>query len=366
MIAVATGHARIDDPEQGCVQLRTRLGSDLGPLEIADPNKFGSLWDWYSYWKSSGSSTYQSRRDYVNSLCVAVVNALEHLMRGEHDDAPDGAEASAVFSERYGYRAAPGQTEVTIREDAPKELRKVVIDNAVEERLDYDGLFALAARIGKKPWESAEPCQSGVSSPVQLARLVSSWDWHLVYDFIEAICRRLEELDECRQGGDSAREFSATLNQYFLHAGIGWQLAQGRITTRGTEAFEAVVRTAIPALEQSALTTSAGEIHKALGCLSRRPTADLTGAIQHAFAALECTARVVSGDASATLGEILKRDPGLIPKPLDSAVEKAWGYASEMGRHLQEGREPRREEVELVVGIAATVATYLSKKAPQP
>jgi hypothetical protein len=63
---------------------------------------------------------------------------------------------------------------------------------------------------------------------------------------------------------------------------------------------------------------------------------------------------------SATLGDILKRHPALIPKPLDTAVEKAWGYASQMGRHIQEGRKPERKEVELIVGMAATVATYLS------
>ncbi len=51
-----------------------------------------------------------------------------------------------------------------------------------------------------------------------------------------------------------------------------------------------------------------------------------------------------------------------MPKPLDIAVEKAWGYASEMGRHLQEGRTPERGEVELIVGIAATIATYLARK----
>jgi hypothetical protein len=79
------------------------------------------------------------------------------------------------------------------------------------------------------------------------------------------------------------------------------------------------------------------------------------------MAALECVARTASGDAD-TLGAILKRNPGLIPKPLDTAVEKAWGYASEKGRHIKEGNEPTRDEAELIVGIEATVATYLSKK----
>jgi hypothetical protein len=39
-----------------------------------------------------------------------------------------------------------------------------------------------------------------------------------------------------------------------------------------------------------------------------------------------------------------------------------WGYASNEARHVEEGREPQREEAELVVGLAAVVATYLTKK----
>ena len=90
--------------------------------------------------------------------------------------------------------------------------------------------------------------------------------------------------------------------------------------------------------------------------------ATTTGAAHHAMNALECVARDVCGDERATLGQILDRYSDLIPRPLDTAVEKAWAYASEMARHIREGREPEREEVELVVGLAATVATYLSRK----
>jgi hypothetical protein len=76
-------------------------------------------------------------------------------------------------------------------------------------------------------------------------------------------------------------------------------------------------------------------------------------------------ARTACGDPSPTLGKLLERYPKLIPKPLDSAVEKAWGYASEKGRHIREGEEPSRDEAELIVGIAATVATFLSRKLPK-
>ena len=80
------------------------------------------------------------------------------------------------------------------------------------------------------------------------------------------------------------------------------------------------------------------------------------------MAALECVARVCCGDEKSTLGEILKRYRDLIPKPLDEAVTKIWGFASENARHINEGREPTIEEAELVVTMVAGVSTYLSKK----
>ena len=48
-----------------------------------------------------------------------------------------------------------------------------------------------------------------------------------------------------------------------------------------------------------------------------------------------------------------------LPPPLDTALHKLWGFASEQGRHIQEGREPRFEEAELVVTVASAVSVYL-------
>ncbi|HEV2398599.1 MAG TPA: hypothetical protein VGS27_16765 [Candidatus Sulfotelmatobacter sp.] len=79
------------------------------------------------------------------------------------------------------------------------------------------------------------------------------------------------------------------------------------------------------------------------------------------MAALECVAGDVCGDKQATLGEIIKRYPGTITTPLDDSVATAWGYASEMARHIREGRKPERKDVELIVGLAATVANCLCR-----
>lgn len=90
----------------------------------------------------------------------------------------------------------------------------------------------------------------------------------------------------------------------------------------------------------------------------------MDNAIQHSMAALECVARDISGDPNQTLGALMKTH-GIklaIPRSLDAAVEKAWGYASEVGRHLQEGREPSAEEAELVTTVCAAVVTYLVKR----
>jgi hypothetical protein len=164
-------------------------------------------------------------------------------------------------------------------------------------------------------------------------------------------------------GGLDARKFAAEMNAHFVEEGIGWQLVDGEIVTRGTETFESVVKDAGDALKKSSRPTAANHIHEALQDLSRRPRADLPGAIYHAMGALEAVARDLSGDSKATLGEVLKRNPGvLLPRPLDTALAHVWGYASNEARHIQEGREPTREEAELLVGLAAVLATYLTNK----
>jgi hypothetical protein len=143
-------------------------------------------------------------------------------------------------------------------------------------------------------------------------------------------------------------------------------MTNGQIEYRGSESFEKVVETAKSALDVAGRTTVKEEIHKALEDLSRRPSPDLTGAVHHAMGALECVAKDVCEEEKGTLGEIVKRHPEKFPQPLGDAVSKLYGFASDKGRHIKEGGEPAQKEVELIVGIAATVATYLIRSVEQP
>lgn len=261
------------------------------------------------------------------------------------------------FSKRNRYTGTG--SEITIREDAPEGLRFAVLETARELGWAPSSLRDIACRVLRvRPNPSNWSEYPNVWSEVQ--DLVYGCDWYKGYDVIEAIHAAMLRHDRDCHRADASR-FAAQLNSYFLEEGIGWQLVDGQILSRGTEAFESVVANAEEALAKSGRPTAAGHVHEALQDLSRRPKPDLGGAVYHSMGALEAVARDLSGDAKATLGEVLKRHP-MLPKPLDTALSLLWGYASNEARHVKEGRELNREEAELIVGLAAVAATYLAKK----
>ena len=120
LIAVGMGK-RIDDTEGEYTELRGHVSADLRSLGISDPNGFQSLWDWYGYWKANGLSSYQSRREYINALYKPVIEALEAPPVKKTQD--EVAMDKPTFSVRQGYINPDSQAEITIREDAPDDVR---------------------------------------------------------------------------------------------------------------------------------------------------------------------------------------------------------------------------------------------------
>lgn len=266
------------------------------------------------------------------------------------------------FSERHGFE--PTDAEIKIRHDAPGELRSVVVDIAYEAGLDPHSMRSIACKV-LRTTEDSSNWSAFPNVDGEVRDHLASCEWYEVYDIIEAAYRNLlrgEEKNACAEESSRAEYFSTELNKYFRKKGIGWQSIAGNIEVRGAESFEAAVKTARESLKGTGRDTAASEIHEALKDLSRRPTPDLTGALHHALAALECVARDVTGDLKPTLGPLVGKHPTLIPAPLDKAVEKIWGFASERGRHLKEGGELEEEEVELAVATSAAVITYLVKR----
>jgi hypothetical protein len=265
------------------------------------------------------------------------------------------------FSKRHGFSGGP--KEITVREDAPETLRYFVLQTAADLGWQPSFLRRVLCRVVRaRPDEGNWGEYPNIWGEVQ--DLMYRCDWFKVYDLIDEIYRRFARSDE-HSGGENACVFACEVNDFFAEEGIGWQLVNGQILTRGTEAFETMVTEAASALETSARPRAARHLHEARQDLSRRPEADLPGAAYHAIGSLECVARDLTGDSKATFGQILKLHPDLLPKPLGAALSQVWGYASNEARHVLEGREISRAEAELLVGLSATVSTYLLRK-PSP
>ena len=265
-------------------------------------------------------------------------------------------DSTSSFSERFGYQSP--EIEITIREDAPEQIR--------------DGVLMLAYAAGMGPGVLRDViCKVLLQRPNvenwsagnienEVHGLIDAAPWHKIYDIAE---RLYSEIGADDYSGNKQVEYENRLTQLFREQGVGWQMQKGKIVVRGSEAFTLATQDAVETMRKANAPTAASEIHEALTDISRRPNADVTGAIQHAMAALECVARELNG-TSDTLGRIIGKLE--LPAPLDGALHKLWGFASEQGRHIQEGREPSFEEAELVVTVASAVSVYLLRRKAMP
>jgi AbiJ N-terminal domain 4 len=259
---------------------------------------------------------------------------------------------SEPFSRRQRYRPEP---DITIRDVAPGWLRYQVLQIACDVGVTTSRIVRVVRRV-----LLATPDPYSDSTWDETVEHLRTCEWYKVYDVAEGLYSELAH----PYVTDAAVQYESELNAVLRDGGVGWHMIVGRFVVGGSEPFEAAMREASDTLARHARPTASRELQEALLDLSRRPEPDLSGAVHHATNALECVARDVSGDAGATLGKVISQHAqalGIVP-PLNQALVKLWGYASEQGRHLREGRDPGFEEVELVVTIAAAVSTYLSKK----
>lgn len=283
----------------------------------------------------------------LEALIPAIEDALAAIDSGS---GWPPSESRETFSSRFGFET---EREIVYRTDAPPELRSKIVDIAYGASVAPGDVRETVCRclcvtpnfdVGHNEGMIAESRD-----------FLADCAWYEVYNVIEAICKDLAP--------DGREYFETKINMMFRQVGIGWQLVDGKVTHRGEEPFQVIAQAALEQLEHADLKTGGEEFGDAIGDLSHRPEPKLSGAIDHAYKAVECVMRSLCGENDATLGKLIDRYKGTIPPPLDSAVKKLWGYASQYGRHRTEGENPHVEEAELAVHVAAAVITYLSKKA---
>ena len=259
------------------------------------------------------------------------------------------------FSERQGYR--PPAVQITVREDAPSELRGAIPLIAEGAGMRPSAMRRVICGVLLVPpdpsnWSEYPNIRHEVD------RLMDRAPWHKVYDIAEALYAEVA----AHRAWDSgpADEFERRLNGFLVENGIGWELRNSQITHRGSETFARSTNEVPDRLEESGFQRAGNEMREALRDISRRPEPDITGAIQHAMAALEATAREVAGQPNPTLGKLV---PVLgLPAPLDQAIHKLWGYASDRCRHIREGQTVEHTEAELIVTVAGALCAFLAHR----
>ena len=251
-----------------------------------------------------------------------------------------------TFSQRHGF--ASSNVETLIHNDAPEAARIAVVMGARDL-----GLWPSTIReticnlLFKRPDPSNWSEYPNVWNEVQ--EILEDCSWYRVYDIAEALSRQLHPMGH-------SEEYAKILNRCFYENGIGWEMQDGEILYRSDTGSDTIQK-ALQDLEVTGRKSAASELREARKDISRRPSPDTTGAVQHSVAALEAVARDILNKPKPTLGQLIASLD--IPKPIDEATEKIWGFASNYARHVQEGRVVRLAEAELVVNFASALCSYL-------
>ncbi|PRY76261.1 hypothetical protein CLV80_10960 [Yoonia maritima] len=252
------------------------------------------------------------------------------------------------FSKKHGYSSNPA---IRFREAAPEGLRYAIIQCAYDF-LNYDQIRTCLCRtLVQAPdsynWSEIPNIRDEVMG------LIGDAEWYKVYDAVEDLVSYIED----RRGYDAAVEFAGKINSIFEDIGAGWQvMAHEGVVMRGDADFEGAVASSHSVLGATGFDVAQREIREALADLSRRPEADLTGAIHHALGALEVTLRYIHG-SEGDLNSLATK-VGL-PKPLDEALKKMWGYSSNFGRHVSPTKVPTADDAQLIVHLSSAYCKYL-------
>lgn len=261
------------------------------------------------------------------------------------------------FSARYDYR--PTSKPITVRKDAPDTLRNAIVLLAQKANMPPYELREVVCNVLLVRPDTENYWSDG---PIlhEVECLLENAHWYKIYEVAEAIYVALQNGDSQITYSLDPAEFECRLNEFLVENGIGWELQEGKFIHRGADVFTRSTQEVPRILEENGFQNAANEIREALQDISRIPQPDITGSLQHVMAALEATAREVTGKPKPTLGSLISELN--LPSPLDKATHKLWGYASNQARHGSEQRTIDRTEAELVVTVAGALCAFISQR----
>ena len=254
------------------------------------------------------------------------------------------------FSERNNLRTT--NIPIVIRNDALDDFKVWLIGLAKRVNISVDTILHI---VCQKTFKGEDGNWGEQYKENEAKDKLRDALWYYVYDVAEAFYDSIPN-------SNKKQEYESELNTYFQTNGYGWKFENGQILFRGSEIEEQAFTNAVQSLSTN--QTAQSELKLALDDLSKRPTADTTGAVHHAMAAVECLCRDKFNAQSQTLGAIIQRNRSAFVRPIDDILEKLWGFASNHARHVQTGGAASEEDAELVLNLCSSLITYLSKTLP--
>lgn len=255
-----------------------------------------------------------------------------------------------TFSVRNDLRTA--NVPITIRDDAEYSFRIWLISLAKRMGLNVRAILNIICQC---TYQGEDGNWGDEYIENEAKEKLGNTAWYYVYDVVESLYNYIADTSK-------KQEYESEINAYFQTNGYGWKFENGKVLFRGDEIEEQAFTNAVQSLSTN--QTAQSELKLALDDLSKRPIADTTGTVQHAMAAMECFCRQKFGGTTSTLGDIIQNNRSSFTPPLDKALEKLWGFASNHGRHVQNGGAATEEEAEFVLNMCSSLILYLSKSLP--
>ena len=255
-----------------------------------------------------------------------------------------------TFSVRNDLRTA--NVPITIRDDAEYSFRIWLISLAKRMGLNVRAILNIICQC---TYQGEDGNWGDEYIENEAKEKLGNTAWYYVYDVVESLYNYIADTSK-------KQEYESEINAYFQTNGYGWKFENGKVLFRGDEIEEQAFTNAVQSLSTN--QTAQSELKLALDDLSKRPIADTTGTVQHAMAAMEWFCRQKFGGTTSTLGDIIQNNRSSFTPPLDKALEKLWGFASNHGRHVQNGGAATEEEAEFVLNMCSSLILYLSKSLP--
>jgi hypothetical protein len=220
------------------------------------------------------------------------------------------------------------------------------------------GIFRLADAYDKGRWKPT--CVSTLASALQFS------EWGILVDAIDDLharqCLEIRMWDATRNGWlmyDGQDKDEYLYRDFYFRVSFAGRKYFERLQAQAAEESRLDRMPVAALLSASEHQASFRELKEAHSDLTKRPEPDLTGVVQHCMAALECTAKLIARNDGGTFGDVLKQRNLNLPPQLSEMLKKAWGFASDRGRHVNDGRSVSYPDAELMLNLCEAVIVYL-------